>query len=181
MKIFLTKSELQECIDGQNKLNEHYSGVDWKTKIPAYKFRAAFYAEMGEFLESYTTDWKWWKPPVEDMQNARIEVVDLFHFALSILMIESGFQIKDGIVSLLKTKEEYMERIIKNTSFQNIESFMTLFYDLTSYTDMSKEQFLDLYRQKMKLNEERVNKGYKEGKYNKIDENGNEDNRKLNI
>ncbi|HET8685159.1 MAG TPA: dUTP diphosphatase, partial [Methanosarcina sp.] len=70
-------------LDIQSKLNEKL-GQDWKSK--KHDFRLAIAVETVEFIDHLP--WKWWKAyrgPV-NLEQARMELVDIWHFLLSMLL-----------------------------------------------------------------------------------------------
>jgi dimeric dUTPase (all-alpha-NTP-PPase superfamily) len=83
--------KLQELFDMQMKLN-HRIGVnpesmdqEEQTKWILNYCRATS-QELAELTDS--VPWKWWAKYQEfDMQNARVEVVDLFHFIISMAQV----------------------------------------------------------------------------------------------
>ncbi len=80
--------KLEEIFDLQEKLNERI-GVSLRDLSPEKKtewvlnYTRAMQQELSELIDS--VPWKWWaKYQKFDEQNARVEVVDLFHFLISI-------------------------------------------------------------------------------------------------
>jgi dimeric dUTPase (all-alpha-NTP-PPase superfamily) len=81
--------KMQEIWDMQMALNkrigvdpENVSGEDRRNWVMKYK--SALDVEYGELLESI--GYKWWRPYEAqdvDMQNAKVEVVDMLHFFIS--------------------------------------------------------------------------------------------------
>lgn len=86
-----SKDMLQDLFDKQKALN-HRIGVDpasmdeeEKAKWVLNYTRAAS-QELAELIDS--VPWKWWAKYQEfDEQNARVEVVDLFHFIISLAQV----------------------------------------------------------------------------------------------
>ena len=86
-----SKDMLQDLFDKQMALN-HRIGVDpasmdeeEKAKWVLNYTRAAS-QELAELIDS--VPWKWWAKYQEfDEQNARVEVVDLFHFIISLAQV----------------------------------------------------------------------------------------------
>ena len=79
---------LNEIFDLQKKLNLRI-GVDTDNMSEeeqakwVLNYTRAMQQEMAELIDS--VPWKWWAKYQEfDKQNARVEVVDLFHFLISI-------------------------------------------------------------------------------------------------
>jgi len=90
----MSSEDFNVILEAQVELNKKYSGEDWAEKIPKSHFVSALYAELGELLESSPrtgdtdTGWKWWKIYLEnDVDNMKIEAVDIIHFAMSILIL----------------------------------------------------------------------------------------------
>jgi len=82
---------LQDLFDKQMSLN-HRIGVDPSTMNEEEKTRwvlnytRAASQELAELIDS--VPWKWWaKYQTYDEQNAKVEVVDLFHFIISLAQV----------------------------------------------------------------------------------------------
>ena len=151
----------------------------------------------------------------DDVQNVKVEIVDLLHFGLSLMILQQkGIQFDeqnninveefDKLYSEMRSEyliireeslEIYSDLISVQELFTKISIFsisdekvdlfgivFTLFLrSLCFYVNWS---FLDLYEaywKKNELNILRIQNGYMEGKYKKVDENGEEDNRRLEI
>ena len=113
---------------------EVYDDIPKDPKLQAEwirKYCLAINQEVSETIDS--TPWKWWKKMELDTENIKVEIVDIFHFLVSLAQV----------------------------------------------TGMSAEDFVDLYKKKLSLNHKRQDGGYKEGTYNKIDSDGQEDNKQL--
>lgn len=50
-----------------------------------HKMILATQQELAELVDS--TQWAWWKPQNFDLQNAKVEVIDILHFVLSMAQI----------------------------------------------------------------------------------------------
>ena len=79
--------KLEEIFDLQDELNRRI-GVDLSSLSDEEKakwvlnYTRAMQQEIAELIDS--VPWKWWAKYQEfDEQNARVEVVDLFHFLIS--------------------------------------------------------------------------------------------------
>lgn len=79
--------KLEEIFELQEKLNERI-GVRLRGLDPGKKaewvlnYSRAMQQELAELVDS--VPWKWWARYQEmDEQNARVEIVDLFHFLVS--------------------------------------------------------------------------------------------------
>ena len=80
--------KLEEIFRLQEELNQRI-GVDMDGFSPAEKgqwilnYTRAMQQELAELVDS--VPWKWWAKYQEfDEQNAKVEVVDLFHFLISL-------------------------------------------------------------------------------------------------
>lgn len=74
----LTKTQLTTMLGLQDKLNSVIN-PDWRKAN--YPWHRAIMVEAVECLEHY--GWKWWKKQEPDLAQARIELVDIWHFILS--------------------------------------------------------------------------------------------------
>ncbi len=76
-EIFSMQQTLNERIGVQTKNMTEDDQVKW-----LLNYSRAMQQELAELIDS--TPWKWWaKYQKFDSQNARVEVVDLFHFLVS--------------------------------------------------------------------------------------------------
>ncbi|MCW8998273.1 MAG: dUTP diphosphatase, partial [Kangiellaceae bacterium] len=71
-KQLVTMLELQ---DGMNKKVHQ----DWLNQ--GFEWYRAIWIECGEMLDHY--GWKWWKHQQPEMEQVKLELVDIFHFGLS--------------------------------------------------------------------------------------------------
>ena len=83
--------KFDELFDLQNALNKRIGvdtdnmSVEEKTKW-VLNYTRAMQQEMSELIDS--VPWKWWAKYQEfDEQNAKVEVVDLFHFVISLAQV----------------------------------------------------------------------------------------------
>jgi dimeric dUTPase (all-alpha-NTP-PPase superfamily) len=80
--------KLQEIFSMQEALNArigvHLRDINEKERTQwVLNYTRAMQQEMAELIDS--VPWKWWAKYQEfDLQNARVEVVDLFHFLISL-------------------------------------------------------------------------------------------------
>ncbi|MDF3127871.1 dUTPase [Kiritimatiellaeota bacterium B1221] len=86
-----SKDMLQDLFDKQMSLNRRIGvnpsemSEEEQTKWVLNYTRAAS-QEMAELIDS--VPWKWWAKYQEfDLQNAKVEVVDLFHFIISLAQV----------------------------------------------------------------------------------------------
>jgi len=70
----------------QNEMNSHVDS-DWLLRNRAW-YRA-IWIECAELMEHYG-GWKWWKQSVPDFPQVVLEIVDIWHFGLSLRIDASG-------------------------------------------------------------------------------------------
>lgn len=178
--IFETMVKLQHKFNEETIENYLDKNLNWNSAI---------IAESGELLDSL--GYKWWKKVVPDMENVKVEAIDLLHFVIS-QTIQDYYRPKDRehikIENTYKDFEDYFTEIEQYDGFDktNIEELVSdLNYDMYDRffimkqifkaLNMSNEDVYIAYIVKNCLNKFRQNNGYKDGTYIK-DWNGKEDN-----
>ncbi|DAB29830.1 MAG TPA: dUTPase [Sulfurimonas sp. UBA12504] len=188
----------------QAQLNEATNGAEWTSGITKNKkiinWRRCIYMECAEMIDSFS--WKHWKniDQEPDWANLQIEVIDVWHFIIS-LAIENYTKTSRGTIEALAinvSKLSGFEKIShQNENFADQERviakveelmFLTLekgeleleallenFFDLVLLSGLDLERLYRLYVGKNILNQFRQDNGYKDGSYIKI-WNGEEDN-----
>ncbi|MBK3331480.1 dUTPase [Persephonella atlantica] len=199
------EEKLIEMLNLQEKLNRKIN-ENWKSIRTKEDFARATWIECAELVDSLP--WKWWKKQEADMENVQIEVVDIWHFILSYLLLEYGTidkVITSKSVQNLKKgiKEEFAEIDINGAHINHYlgetdtnrkiiflaervaEAFLKqnlseglFFFGLLVRNTISFDQMYLLYIGKNILNHIRQEKGYNSGTYKK-EINGMEDNRYL--
>lgn len=108
-----TQDQLRELFRMQASLN-HRIGVDTSAMDEAEKTRwilnycRAMSQELAELTDS--VPWKWWaKYQKFDEQNARVEVVDLLHFLISMAQV-LGMSADDVFHAYVKKNEVNLRR-----------------------------------------------------------------------
>lgn len=190
----------------QQKLNDATNGLDWEKGVTKngkkINWRRCIYMESAEMIDSF--GWKHWKSIAQatDYENLQIEIVDVWHFVMS-LVLEFAY------ISKAESIEELAKRITQTPEYQKlstdaalsfgsddilmtkIENVMRLslipvtpemigalieeFFELAYLGALNTTQLYRLYVGKNILNQFRQDHGYKEGSYIKI-WNGLEDN-----
>lgn len=84
---------MMDMLTTQDALNQKFVGADWKQvagKRERVNYACAILEEATE-LQASDPSWKWWKsnPATPDLNNMKIELVDLLHFAMSDAMADS--------------------------------------------------------------------------------------------
>jgi len=109
----MEKDQLRELFCMQKSLNERI-GVQTESMTQEQKaewvlnYSRAMSQEIAELTDS--VPWKWWaKYQVLDEQNARVEVVDLFHFLISLAQV-LGMSADDVFQAYIKKNEVNLKR-----------------------------------------------------------------------
>ncbi len=199
------KGKLLEMLQLQDELNKKIN-ENWR-EIRTYEdFSRATWIECAELVDSLP--WKWWKNQKADMDNVKIEVVDIWHFIMSYILldykdlgkaveseeIEYFFKGLSEKFQNIDIKGEYINHYLGETDkYKKIiflaervaEGFLKqnlkegiFFFGLLVKNSMSFDELYLLYIGKNILNHIRQEKGYKEGNYKK-EINGIEDNQYL--
>jgi len=188
----------------QNQLNDATNGEDWTNGMTkngkSINWRRCIYMECAEMVDSFS--WKHWKAidAEPDWDNHQIEVVDVWHFIMSLAIETYTQEMKGGIEDLAITisqnsafdkvdvqketfgsqdeviaKVENLIRISISKDTLDLETLVSDFFDLVSMSGLNLESLYRLYVGKNILNQFRQDHGYKDGSYVKI-WNGKEDN-----
>lgn len=164
----LSSKKFAVMIDLQDRLN---SVINPEWKSANYPWHCAIMVEGVEALEHY--GWKWWKKQTPDLAQARIELMDIFHFALSRAIELYG---KEGAVEILQRNlttdltfagvpaAKKIEYLISEAATHHAVNYYA-FRGLMNDFELSPEQLYTMYVGKNVLNMFRQANGYKEGTY----------------
>jgi dimeric dUTPase (all-alpha-NTP-PPase superfamily) len=173
------KNQLQVMLQLQDTMNSKVHS-NWREQEFAW-FRA-LWIECGELIDHY--GYKWWKKQTPDMQQVQLEVVDIWHFGLSMLIDGRDFaviaeeiavEMAQPIAKLgvIEAAEQLVLAVLANKQF-SVPAFMALL----QASEMRFETLFKQYVGKNVLNLFRQDHGYKDGSYVKI-WHGLEDNEQL--
>ena len=179
MKGEALREKIKEMLDLQNKINEKVH-PHWREQN--FEWYRAIWVECAELLDHY--GWKWWKKQSPNQAQIELELVDIWHFGLSILL--SNYDIEKSI-SLIS--EGIMDQRGSGKFRENLEDFtsntlQTRSFDLKRFNQVMNDVGLTFeklyvgYISKNVLNSFRQDKGYQAGTYIK-DWGGIEDNEYL--
>ena len=188
----------------QMQLNDATNGDKWTKGVTkngkTINWKRCIYMECAEMVDSFS--WKHWKSINQDpdWDNLQIEVVDVWHFIMSLAIENYDETMKGGIedlainISNLESfseidttnivfssdvdvieKVESLMRISLSNDELNLEKLISDFFDLTIMSGLNLEALYRLYVGKNILNQFRQDNGYKDGSYIKIWD-GDEDN-----
>ncbi len=149
-----------------------------------FEWYRAIWIECGELVEHY--GYKWWKKQEPDMEQVRLEVIDIWHFGLSALFRDgksieqiaadieaelSGFSQKN--LDVREATEALAQHSLKTRGFSP-----ALFWELMLAAGLDFDSLYSAYVGKNVLNFFRQDNGYKDGTYVKTWA-GREDNEHL--
>lgn len=192
-------NKLLSMLQLQQQLNDSTNGIGWENGVTkngkSINWRRCITMECAEMIDSF--GWKHWKSITQetDYANLQIEIVDVWHFVMSLVL---EFTKKSGAESI----EELALRISQTPEYQKlqndvipsfaedtalmikIENVMRLslipispemigalieeFFELVYMGGLNLNQLYRLYVGKNILNQFRQDHGYKEGTYLKM-------------
>lgn len=175
-------NSLAKMQDGLNK----FIDKDWRSKRTAADWRLAVTIEATELMDSYP--WKWWKnvKSQPDFNNVRVELVDIFHFALSgtTAVTEENkvtplpADVETTIVAPLSETANAVKTFLNVIYLAKYNQFETITAMVIASADDLEFNLVGYYVAKHTLNYIRQLGGYKDGSYKKVHE-GVEDNELL--
>ncbi|WP_085298729.1 dUTP diphosphatase [Cognaticolwellia mytili] len=174
------KNQIIQMLSMQDAMNSRVSET-WRDNN--YEWYRAIWVECAEMLDHH--GWKWWKHQEIDVAQVQLELVDIFHFGLSLRLMAGGTV--EEITETLSTEltQNSGEQDFK-IALENLASAAVSHkaFDAVALADCMRLMSMDLnelFRQyvgKNTLNFFRQDHGYKEGSYIKI-WHGEEDNEVL--
>jgi dimeric dUTPase (all-alpha-NTP-PPase superfamily) len=175
------QQQIQIMLELQDRMNAKVT-PNWQQQ--GYEWYRAIWVECAELMDHY--GWKWWKKQAPDTEQVALELIDIWHFGLSI-QLQSGAAQADVIAKIEKelviaTDEQDfrldLEKFVAAT-LGDRQFHIGLFARLMAGVDMSFEQLYRGYVGKNVLNFFRQDNGYKDGSYRKHWSDGREDNEHL--
>ena len=171
-----------------NMQDSHNKQVHEQWRTQGYEYYRAIWVECAEMLDHF--GWKWWKKQAPDLQQVKLELVDIWHFALSEMLRADN--LSDNIALQLQAAvnpasvdecadpvqfrlaiEDLAASSLVSKSFA-VEPFMRAMQTLP----MTYAELYSMYIGKNVLNRFRQEHGYKDGSYEKV-WSGREDNEHL--
>ena len=188
----------------QASLNDATNGEDWTKGVTkngkVINWKRCIYMECAEMVDSFT--WKHWKnlDADADWDNLQIEVIDVWHFIMSLAIENYSLTLRGGVEDLaidISQLECFKKIDLKHELFAsqddviakvedimlhsltkeplNLEALIADFFDLVLMSGLDLESLYKLYVGKNILNQFRQDNGYKDGSYIKVWD-GQEDN-----
>lgn len=177
-------TQLTIMLDLQDKMNTKVN-PDWRAQ--GNEWYRAIWIESAELLDHH--GWKWWKKQSPDVEQVQLELIDIWHFGLSILLEQNEskallaeqlqLQLESGLESAqvgedFKFDLEHFALQTLQTRGFDINGFLVLLKGM----DMTLSSLYRGYVGKNVLNFFRQDHGYKDGSYIKVWQ-GKEDNEHL--
>ncbi|WP_026375409.1 dUTP diphosphatase [Aestuariibacter salexigens] len=178
----LSSTQLSTMLTLQDKMNKKVN-PQWLTAGYAY-LRAAM-IESVEGIEHH--GWKWWKAQSKDLPQLQMELVDIWHFALSAIIIEFAGDIDKSAATIAQQLASGRQNVTfdgKDYDFANRDILdnlqlmaglcaanrfdVPLFIRIVEQAEMNSDELYRQYVGKNVLNFFRQDNGYKEGTYIKI-------------
>jgi len=188
----LTQQQLNTMLSLQNNMNIKVNS-EWLTA--GYGYLRAAMVESVEAIDHH--GWKWWKAQEKDLPQLQMELVDIWHFALSASIIDYKGDIEATATALASQLAENTPHVqFDGQSYSpaglslldNLELMtglcaakrfsVPLFMQIVTQSEMTGEELYRQYVGKNVLNFFRQDNGYKAGTYVKT-WNGREDNAHL--
>ena len=155
-----------------NLQRDHNEKVHPQWDRQGYRFTRAIWIECAELIEHF--GWKWWKHQEPDLEQVELELVDIWHFGLSALMIEHRERVVEEITSCVYEDTEddgtidFREAVEKMAAIALSGTFsVAAFLTAMRALPMSFEKLYVIYVGKNVLNVFRQENGYKDGSYQK--------------
>lgn len=178
----ITKEKVKTMLSLQNEMNCLVNS-DWINAN--YKWTRAAWVECAELISHL--NFKWWKKQTPNILQAQIELVDIFHFILSNLLVEKNnledldldlaekilYDMSDEAIETTKDifdgsdTLEYIEALA-GALLEAYPDYVTLFAIVCQRLELSFDNLYRMYISKNVLNIFRQNNGYKEGSYIKL-------------
>ncbi len=174
------QNQIKQMLTMQDAMNSRVSET-WRDN--GYEWYRAIWVECAEMLDHH--GWKWWKHQEIDIAQVQLELVDIFHFGLSLRLMTGATveSITDTLaVELTQSSGEKDFKIalenLASTAVSNKSFDAIALADCMRLMNMDLDELFRQYVGKNTLNFFRQDHGYKEGSYIKI-WNGEEDNEVL--
>lgn len=187
-----SRQQMQTMLQLQAAMNSKVD-ADWVNA--GYPYLRAVVIEAAEAIEHH--GWKWWKKQQYDLPQLQMEIIDIWHFILSEVLLrangdetaagaqlmedcgqENRSLVLDGKQYQLQTMSllDKLELLIALSAIRRIET--ALFASIMRDCELDWETLFAQYVSKNVLNFFRQDHGYKDGSYQKL-WHGKEDNEHL--
>ncbi len=176
-------SQIKQMFELQQQLNDNINGPEWRngiTKDGRYiSWLRCIYMETAEAIDSF--NWKHWKDieGTHDLDNAKVELVDIWHFIMSEAIHFGDTQFAQSYENTKPERQanpelviEILEKLVAAASGANVDKSQNALYEITGLffkalatMSMDVTELYKRYLVKNQLNTLRRKYGYKEGTY----------------
>ena len=178
--LLTAQNQISQMLTMQDAMNSRVSET-WRDN--GYEWYRAIWVECAEMLDHH--GWKWWKHQEIEVAQVQLELVDIFHFGLS-LRLMTGATVGDITNELAKELTQQTDESDFKIALENLASSAVTnkafnaiaLADCMRLMDMDLAELFRQYVGKNTLNFFRQDHGYKDGSYIKI-WHGEEDNEVL--
>jgi dimeric dUTPase (all-alpha-NTP-PPase superfamily) len=175
------REALLTMLDMQHRMNTRVH-EDWINQN--FEWYRAIWIECGELMDHL--GYKWWKQQTPDMEQVRLEIIDIWHFGMSALFHggEDPEAVADAILQGLEGFQPSGADVREATETLAQHSLASkgfsapIFWDLMHAAELDFQQLYTSYVGKNVLNFFRQDHGYQDGSYEKTWQ-GREDNEHL--
>ncbi len=162
-------NKIKIMMEMQDSMNRHVN-PEWRQQ--GFAWYRAIWTECAELMEHY--GWKWWKKQQPDQDQVSLELIDIWHFGMSILLVEQrsleqiAEQLDQGLLSppagdFREALEDFTLDVLQGRSFDPLR-----FAGLMQLVGLDFEELYRRYVGKNMLNRLRQDRGYKAGTYIKV-------------
>ena len=174
------KQQIATMLELQDSMNAKVN-KDWREQN--FEWYRAIWIECAELLDHH--GWKWWKKQQPDVNQIALELVDIWHFGLSLLLLKGHAQdaLCESVIAAF-AKNDASGDFAENLEAFTANTLTTKDFDLDGFVGLVKginmqfDQLYIAYVGKNVLNFFRQDHGYQDGSYHK-QWGGKEDNEHL--
>lgn len=174
------KQQIATMLELQDSMNSKVH-QDWRAQN--FEWYRAIWIECAELLDHH--GWKWWKKQQPDVNQIALELVDIWHFGLSLLLLkdQSLDNIAETVITAFQSVEPEADFPTDLEAF-TANTLVTKDFDIAGFVGLVKginmtfDQLYIGYVGKNVLNFFRQDNGYQDGSYHK-QWGGREDNEHL--
>lgn len=179
-------NQIKQMFQLQQKFNDTTNGLIWTEGATKegrqISWLRCIYMEATEAIDSF--NWKHWKDieGEHDLDNAKVELVDIWHFIMSEAIHFGDTQFADAYEDTTPNRQinpemvvEILEKMVAVAATANVDKSQNGLYEITGLffqaLAMMSMDVPELYRRyvvKNQLNTFRQEHGYKDGTYVKI-------------
>ena len=175
----------QQMLEMQDEINTIVN-PDWKQAH--YPWHRAVWTECSELVEHF--GFKWWKYQEPHWDQIILEIVDIYHFGMSMLLMmkstptEIAEDLDIHYTEVIQTHtldpSLFVEKVevLAGTATTGVFDTVT-FFDVMLTANIDVSLLFSMYVGKNVLNKFRQANGYKDGTYRKVWSDGREDNEHL--